>query len=188
MPHQHGRKRRRVAGLRVAGAVIGAAAAIAGCGGSSHPTGATAAPNSATATATAPHATASTTAPRTTGGPTTATAAPQINLASPSGNTSTAAVAEVVKQGDKSAVAIVGHGLTPNTKHDAYAVWLYNAPRDAVRLGFVNPGVGKNGRLATTGPLPTNASHYKQLVITIETNPDPQQPGPVILRGKLTGV
>jgi hypothetical protein len=187
LPDRDGRKRRRVAGLGIAGAVIGAAAAIAGCGGSSHPTGTTPAPNPATATATAPQATAST-GPRTGGGTTTATAAPQINLSSPSGNTAMAAVAEVVKQGDKSAIAIVGHGLAPNSKHDAYAVWLYNAPRDAVRLGFVNPGVGKNGHLATTGPLPTNASHFKQLVITIETNPDPQQPGQVVLRGKLTGV
>jgi hypothetical protein len=94
----------------------------------------------------------------------------------------------VVKQGNESAIAIVGHGLPANTKHNAYAVWLYNTLGDAVRLGFVNPGVGKNGRLETTGPLPTNAAHFKQLLITIETTANPQQPGQVILRANLTGV
>ena len=98
------------------------------------------------------------------------------------------AVVEVVKQGNKSAIAIVGHGLPANTKHNAYAIWLYNRPGDAVRLGFVNPGVGKDGRLETTGPLPPNAAHFKQLRITIETTANPQQPGPVILRGNLTSV
>ena len=98
------------------------------------------------------------------------------------------AVVEVVKQGNKSAIAIVGHGLPANTKHNAYAVWLYNTSRDAVLLGFVNPGVGKDGRLETTGPLPTNASHFKQLLITIETTSSPTQPGQVVLQGKVTGV
>jgi hypothetical protein len=99
-----------------------------------------------------------------------------------------AAIAEIVKQSGKSAIAIVGHGLPANTKRNAYAVWLYSAPSDAALLGFVNPGVGKNGRLETTGPLPSNAAHFKQLLITIETTSSPTQPGQVILRGKLTGV
>jgi hypothetical protein len=183
---QNGRKRRRFAGLRVVGAVIGLAATIAGCGGSSHHTGSTAA--SAPATVSAPQPSTSTSAHSTSGGSTPATAAPKINLLSANGNKSIAAIAEVVKQGGKEAIAIVGHGLPPNTKHDAYAVWLYNAPRDAVLLGFVNPGVGKNGRLETTGPLPANAAHFKQLLITIETTATPRQPGRAILRGKLTGV
>ena len=94
----------------------------------------------------------------------------------------------MVKQGGKAAIAIVGHGLPPNTKHNAYAVWLYNAPAHAVLLGFVNPGVGKDGRLETTGPLPSNAAHFKQLLITVETVVKPQQPGQVILHGNLAGV
>ncbi len=175
----------------MAGAVIVVAAAIAGCGGSAHSGGATTASSSAsaaTATVTAPHASSSTPALRTTGGATTAAPSPQINLFSPSGSKTTAANAEVVKQGNKSAIAIVGHGLPANTKHNAYAVWLYNTPRDAVRLGFVNPGVGNDGRLETTGPLPPNAAHFKKLLITLETTVNPQQPGPVILQGNLTGV
>jgi hypothetical protein len=173
--------------LRVAAAAIGAATALAGCGGSSHRAAPTAASTSATATATAPHASGST-APNRATAARTAAAPPKINLVSPTGSTSTAAIAEVVKQGSNSAIAIVGHGLAPNTKHNAYAVWLYNAPRDAVLLGFVNPGVGKNGRLATTGPLPGNAAHFRQLLITVETTGNPQQPGQIVLRGNLAGV
>ncbi len=107
---------------------------------------------------------------------------------SPDGSKTRGAIAEVVTQGKQSAIAIVGHGLPANTKRNAYAVWLYNKPDDAVRIGFVNPGVGQNGRLATTGPLPPNAAHFKRLLITIETTVDPAQPGPVVLRGNLTGV
>jgi Sigma-70, region 4 len=118
---------------------------------------------------------------------TTATPVAQINLLSPRGK-STAGIAEVLKQGKNTAIAIVGQGLPANTKHDAYAVWLYNSGSDALRLGFVNPGVGKNGRLETTGPLPTNAAHFKQLLVTIETNANPKKPGQIVLQGNLTGV
>ncbi len=119
---------------------------------------------------------------------TTATPVAQINLLSPSGSKSTAGIAEVLKQGSTTAVAIVGQGLTPNSKRDAYAVWLYNSPVDAVRLGFVNPGVGKNGRLETTGPLPSNASRYKEILISLETTTNPHSPGHIVLQGALTGV
>jgi hypothetical protein len=120
-------------------------------------------------------------------GSTTATPVAQINLLSPRSK-STAGIAEVLKQGNNMAIAIVGQGLPANSKHDAYAVWLYNSANDAMRLGFVNPGVGKNGRLETTGPLPANASHFKQLLVTIETNANPKSPGQIILQGNLTGV
>lgn len=182
---QSGHRRRRVAGLGAAGAIIALATTVAGCGGSSRHTGSTAA--SATTPVTAPPASTSSSAQRTTSATTAASPAPRIKLVSPSGDKSIAAIAEVVKQGGKEAIAIVGHGLPPNTKHDAYAVWLYNAPRDAALLGFVNPGVGKNGRLETTGPLPANAAHFRQLLITVETTDAPGQPGRVVLRGKLTG-
>jgi hypothetical protein len=122
------------------------------------------------------------------GGSTTATPVAQINLLSPSRSKTTAGIAEVLRQGNNTAIAIVGQGLPANTKHNAYAVWLYNSASDALRLGFVNPGVSKNGRLETTGPLPTNASRYKQLLVTIETTANPKSPGQIVLQGNLTGV
>ena len=64
-----------------------------------------------------------------------------------------AGIAEVLKEGATDGIAIVAQNVTPNTTKppNAYAVWLYNSPTDAHLLGFVNPGVGANGRLSTAG-------------------------------------
>jgi hypothetical protein len=112
----------------------------------------------------------------------------QINLNSPTAGSKTTGIAEVLKQGATNGIAIVAQNVPANTKSDAYAVWLYNAPTDSHLLGFVNPGVTSNGRLSTAGPLPTNASHYKQLIVTRETQASPKSPGTIILQGTLSGV
>jgi hypothetical protein len=109
----------------------------------------------------------------------------QVNLASPTGSKKTAGAAEVVKQGSNTGIVIVAQGVPPNTGHDAYAVWLYNSPSDNHILGFVNPGVKTNGRLQTAGVLPTNASHFKQLLVTLETQAKPHGPGKIVLQGPL---
>jgi hypothetical protein len=112
----------------------------------------------------------------------------QINLTPPTASSKSAGIAEVIRQGATIGIAIVAQNVPANTKHDAYAVWLYTSPTNARILGFVNPGVGSNGRLSTTGPLPSGAGQFKQLIITRETQSKPKQPGPIILQGQLTGV
>jgi hypothetical protein len=112
----------------------------------------------------------------------------QINLVPTGSGTKAAGIAEILKQGANNGIAIVAQGVTPNTKHNAYAVWLYNSPTDSHILGFVNPGVGANGRLSTAGGLPTNAGRYKQLIVTLETQANPHVPGTIILQGMLTGL
>ena len=67
-------------------------------------------------------------------------------------------------------------------------MWLYNSPTDAKILGFVNPGVSQTGKLSTAGGLPANASHYKHLIVTLETSANPKVPGTIILQGTLTGL
>jgi hypothetical protein len=125
--------------------------------------------------------------------PTTSSAAKvvaQVNL-KPTAKTSKAAgIAEVLKEGSADGIAIVAQNVPPNSTKppNAYAVWLYNSVNDAHFLGFVNPGVGTNGRLSTAGGLPTNASHYKQLIVTVETISHPKTPGSIILAGPLTGL
>jgi hypothetical protein len=64
-------------------------------------------------------------------------------------------------------------------------VWLANSGSDAVRLGFVNPGVSSNGRLQTAGGLPANANHFSQLLITLEHAGHPTHPGTIVLQGHL---
>jgi hypothetical protein len=156
---------------------------IATSGGSSHKSNR---PASATIASTTAAGTTSTTAhscnPQTS---TTACPIAQINLRSPS-SSSTIGIAEILKKGNTTAIAIVAQGVPANTKHDAYAVWLANSSSDALRLGFVNPGVGKNGRLQTAGGLPSNAARFKQLWITRETKPNPRQPGTVVLQGQFS--
>ena len=78
--------------------------------------------------------------------------------------------------------------MPANTKRDAYAVWLYNSPSDAVIVGFVGARVGSDGKLSTAGPLPSNAAHYKQLLVTLETQGKPRQPGRIVLQGPFSGV
>jgi outer membrane biosynthesis protein TonB len=111
----------------------------------------------------------------------------QVNLNAPSGG-SAKGVAEVLKAGSTEAVAIIAQHVAPNKAHDAYAVWAYNSPTDAVRLGFVSPGVTSSGKLQTEGPLPANASHFHHLIITLETQSDPKTPGQIVLEGDLTGL
>jgi hypothetical protein len=53
-------------------------------------------------------------------------------------------------------------------------------------LGFVNPGVTSTQVLQTAGPLPTNASHFKQLLVTLETQARPKGPGKIVLQGALS--
>jgi hypothetical protein len=113
----------------------------------------------------------------------------QINLKPTAAGGKAAGIAEVLNEGSTDGIAIVAQNVTPNATHppNAYAVWLYNSPTDAHILGFVNPAVGSSGRLSTAGGLPTNASHYKQLIVTVETSATPKTPGQIILSGPLSG-
>jgi hypothetical protein len=113
----------------------------------------------------------------------------QINLKSPSGGKAVG-IAEILRERGQIGVAIVAQGLAPNTKNpaNAYAVWLYNSPSDAHILGFVNPPVGNDGKLRTAGGFPSNASHFHNLLITLETQSNPKTPGTIVLEGPLTGI
>jgi hypothetical protein len=170
---------------------LGAAAVIAAVivvvivtssgGGPHHEPVAAASSSTTTAAARASTTTSSTTA---------AKVVAQINLDPTAGGSKAAGVAEVLQQGNTKGIAVVAQNMVPNTKKpaNAYALWLYNSPTSAKFLGFVTPGVAKNGKLQTAGALPAGASGYKQLIVTLETSAKPKSPGQVILRGALTGV
>jgi len=141
--------------------------------------------SSSSAAASTPATSSTAAASTATTGSSTAAAKPiaQVNLVSPSGGKSTAGIAEVIRQGTNTGLVIVGQGLPANTSHDAYAVWLYNSASDSHLLGFVSPGVKSNGKLQTAGALPSNASRYHQLLVTLETQSKPTQPGKIVLEG-----
>jgi hypothetical protein len=151
----------------------------------------TSAPTTSSPAASATSTTTPSSTTSTSGSGTSASVVAQINLTPPASdkNSKAAGIAEVLNEGSIDGVAIVAQNVPANkTKPhpNAYAVWLYNSPQDAHLLGFVNPGVGKTGRLSTAGRLPSNASRYKQLIVTVETTASPKRPGTTILEGTLT--
>ena len=112
----------------------------------------------------------------------------QNNLNPPSGTSSTAkGVGVVVKVGRVYGIVIEAQNVAPNN-HNVYAAWLYNSASDVYRLGFVSPLVGKSGRLEVGSPLPTNAGHFKQLLLSLETQSNPKTPGTIVLQGSFSGV
>jgi hypothetical protein len=111
----------------------------------------------------------------------------QVNLNPPSGTGSSKGIGLVVKDGSAYGLIIEAQDVAPNN-HNAYAVWLYNSSADTLRLGFVNPAVGKTGKLQVGTGLPTNAGHYKELLLTLETQSNPKTPGQIVLEGAFKGV
>ena len=109
----------------------------------------------------------------------------QINLFSPDGRQKIVGLAQIFVKGKQRAIVVAGQGLPQGT----YALWLQGTP-GAKLLGFVPQKVGSNGRFATQGVLPTDASRYSSLIVTRENvKPNqtklPTSPGSIALRGTL---
>jgi hypothetical protein len=97
---------------------------------------------------------------------------------------------------DEHAFSITASGLRPNTGGSAYAVWLVRAatvagagyrllqPHRPQLLGVIEPGVGRDGKLAAQGLVPPDllGSDYL-LMITLEPHGSATTPGPTVLRG-----
>jgi hypothetical protein len=112
----------------------------------------------------------------------------QINLRPTAAGSKAAAVVVVFRQGSVDGIEMVGQHIPPN-KHNSYEVWLYSSPSHFEKLGFVSPAVGRNGRLSVVNALPKNAGSYRTLIVTTEAaGKQPTHPGPILLRGTLTGL
>jgi hypothetical protein len=109
------------------------------------------------------------------------------------------AVAYVLNRQGQRVLGIAGQKFPATANKFSYAVWLYTAPAQASRLGFVANGVGANGNLVT-GADPTQAQgaeatrlkdqlarfyDYKQLIITRETSANATRPGPIVVAGPI---
>jgi hypothetical protein len=175
-------------GAIVAIAIIVVAIIIATSGGSNNSSStppAAAATTPATTGSTTPTTSTSTTPA--TGTSTTATqVVAQLTLTTPNGAKTPTGRAEIVKDGAQEGIVIVGAGVPANTKHNAYAVWLSNGGSQNHLLGFVNPAVKSDGKLQTAGVLPANAASYKEVLVTVETQPKPKAPGTIVLQGALS--
>jgi hypothetical protein len=106
-----------------------------------------------------------------------------LNLTSPVGAGKTLGVAQVVRDNGVVGIVIAAQGVPANSAHNAYGVWLYNSATSHQFVGFDPNLVGKSGKLAIEGTLPTDASDFKRLLITLETEQHPKTPGEVVLSG-----
>jgi Sigma-70, region 4/Anti-sigma-K factor rskA, C-terminal len=106
----------------------------------------------------------------------------QLNLVSPSPTSKAVGLVEVLSQGSKRAFLVTAEHLPPTENGFFYAAWLYNSASDARVLGRA-PSVSSNGQLQAVGALPSNAGHFREMLITRETSSKPAHPGPVVLNG-----
>jgi anti-sigma-K factor RskA len=145
--------------------------------------------NSANHSSTAPASGAASATPAPTTGSSTTSTTPkvvgQVNLLPSASAGQAKGNAQVISVAKSQGIVIYATGMPANTKQNFYEVWLYNSPSDDFSLGFVNPGVSKDGRLQTTGQLPTNVAHYKQLIVSLETQKKSKTPTNVVLQGGL---
>jgi hypothetical protein len=91
---------------------------------------------------------------------------------------------QILSEGGKKAFFIQAQHLAPTTGKTFYAVWLYSSPSKALPLSK-SPPVGASGKLAGAALLPNNASDYREMLLTRETNTRPTKPGTIVLRGAL---
>jgi serine/threonine-protein kinase len=94
---------------------------------------------------------------------------------------------EIAEAGERRELTVSAANLPPEgtRPRQAYAVWLYNAPDDAERLGFVVPPVGASGRFESHRVLPAEAGSYHEIVISLEGSAQDVPEGPIVLRGQL---
>lgn len=105
----------------------------------------------------------------------------QINLTSAVEGSKALGVANVVSQGGRRAIALIGQGIKPAGRR--YAVWLIN-DKTSQFLGFAPP-VKADGRLQGLAGTPENLREFREIIVTRETIDRPKQPGTVVLRGPL---
>jgi hypothetical protein len=95
---------------------------------------------------------------------------------------------------NESPFSITARGLAPSTRPREYAVWIIQVSglgSEAVPLagakprllGVITPGVGKDGRLAVTGLVPSDISGTYLVRITRQAHPSATKPGRTVLQG-----
>lgn len=105
----------------------------------------------------------------------------QITLHSPSPNSRTVGVVDVLVEGSTRGFYIDAEHL-PASRGFFYAIWLYNSHTSAEPLSKA-PAVGSTHKLTGRALLPSNAGEFKEILLTRETDSHPTHPGHVVLRG-----
>jgi hypothetical protein len=109
----------------------------------------------------------------------------QIALRSPAGGRSPHGIAQIYKSTHGYVLSLTFTGIDTTISSKEYAVWLYNTPHAARLLGFIDQRLARAGTVTTSGVLPPDAAHYRQILVTRETQTRPTTPGKIILDGHL---
>jgi hypothetical protein len=94
----------------------------------------------------------------------------------------------VIAQRSTQRQLIVQAALPASAQGEAYVVWLYNSPQDAISVGA--QVADKQGRFQGAGPLPNNYQRYKNIDVTkqkISANATTYG-GSLVLRGALANI
>jgi hypothetical protein len=164
--------------------VIVAVVLITRSGSHSEPTKTSAVVSSSSSSTSATSSSATSTA-RTTSSTSTSSGGPKTEnrfaLAPHEAGSEASATVEILSEDGKHAFYITAKNLPPSSGF-FYAVWLYNSPTESRGLGRA-PAVGSSGRLEGGLLLPSDASHYHEMLLTKETTTTPTKPGPIVLSG-----
>ena len=109
----------------------------------------------------------------------------QVNLSGE--GTKAIAVAQLVRQGQQTAMVFAGQNISRLPAKTVYALWLTRASGAPVRLGFIDQQIPKNGKLQFSGALPqgVDPTTFQRMLLTRETTSDPRRPGRTVLSGEV---
>ena len=108
----------------------------------------------------------------------------RILMRSPSRNSRSVGLVEILSEGSRRAFFVAAEQL-PATSGFFYALWLSNSPSSHEPLGKAPP-VGASHRLEGGGALPANAGEFREILLTRETSIHATHPGRVVLRGRFS--
>jgi hypothetical protein len=90
-------------------------------------------------------------------------------------------------RGQRLELTIAAAQLPPEGRRpvEAYNVWLLGPRGRVLRLGAIDPPVGRLGRALRRTTLPPGSSRFDRVVVTLERSLGPRPAGPVVLGGRL---
>jgi hypothetical protein len=109
----------------------------------------------------------------------------QIALRTPAGGPTPNGIAKIYTSTHGISLSLTVAGVSRKVTQNRYAVWLYSTPHVAQLLGFITQRPDRHGTVTTGGVLPSDAGHYHQILVTLETQTHPTTPGKIILTGPL---
>jgi len=80
---------------------------------------------------------------------------------------------------------IVAKQLPVAPQGQAYGIWLYTSPSDALFVGFPKSAVSDAGDLSVVADLSPETRNYREVLISRESREKPTRPGRIVLRGRM---